>query len=59
MMTGMFLLVCCGWLVLFCLSVQAYGKVNIQHLKELNIIVLGKKIRILDGDKEIFVKGAL
>ena len=28
-MTGMTLLVCCGWIVLLCLSVQAYGKVDI------------------------------
>ena len=48
-MTGMVLLVCCGWTVLLCLSVQAYGKVDI----ELNTIVLG--IRILDEDEEIIV----
>ena len=28
-MTGMALLVCCIWTVLLCLSVQAYGKVDI------------------------------
>ena len=57
-MTGMALLVCCGWTVLLCLSVQAYGNVDIYiPFNELNTIVLG--IRILNEDEEISVKGTL